>query len=879
MNNMILLGSGQPPTAPIVPGYLALLSPPIGVYSDTLGTVPQSTDIGPIRFVADRSGNGYNFVQPSNDTATFLYDAVNGGMCQDLEVDGVIFNSAVSFSTQNFSIFMVVELNNIRTTGASTTGTYSGQHTLFQDTNGYLTLFWAANPDGPSTNDWQLAVADSSHTYTTNLYVPTSKSLLGITGGSGGCTITVNNSTYVVPALVSHTVTGLQLMSSTVPDAWAIGNVYQFAVYNSDTISISQMQAWGAKLGAVDKAAATAIYVNVGDSISSGVKTPVSDNRGWPEFIEKNWPGLMVVHYNASQPGIAGQSELAGNTRMFVPGATNVLSFMAGTNDIGESPDTGAEFYGLVAAYLAVTQNMGWYNIPMGILPLSGEAYNGTQTCNQYRNIVNTGYRNNYLSYGYGNIDVNTIPMGVDGANTVSTWYGPDNEHPNAVGCADLQALAAPIIQGVIAANPTTTYLRDFCEDANGTSFAGTHTLTSGGVWSGSGGTIQNNRATGTMFVYKDCGQSNYFACGLFQQTNANEQGIAVRLSDTSDYVFCSFSLNNMFITQVQGNASTTLASYGNANIFTAGQDVWLSVFVEGAAITMYATGYPYAPSNQLTVQAISNFNTSATKVGIIGSDSLNQCANLGFTSGMLSTPNFINASSDTIYTGVPSAFTFGATGWPVATISLAGTLPSGITFTSPVLSGTATGSGTFPLTMTATNSQGSETQGFTLTLATPTSIPFLTSIPSSASRTDGPYSIGYIFTVGPNPITVTALGRPIYTGNSQNHTVGIWNVANTTTYCTAVINASLGTPGTYEYSSITPVTLEAGGTYVIASSEGIGGSPDTWAGPSNPSSTGDVSYGAGYYNPTPSGGLPVGAFVQCDIVPDVPPNFEYFVS
>ena len=81
--------------------------------------------------------------------------------------------------------------------------------------------------------------------------------------------------------------------------------------------------------------------------------------------------------------------------------------------------------------------------------------------------------------------------------------------------------------------------------------------------------------------------------------------------------------------------------------------------------------------------------------------------------------PVITSDSSDTMTEGIGTTFTVTATGSPTITFSQAGTLPTGITWTAPVLSGTpgAGTAGTYDETFTATNGAGSATQAFTLTV------------------------------------------------------------------------------------------------------------------------------------------------------------------
>ena len=116
--------------------------------------------------------------------------------------------------------------------------------------------------------------------------------------------------------------------------------------------------------------------------------------------------------------------------------------------------------------------------------------------------------------------------------------------------------------------------------------------------------------------------------------------------------------------------------------------------------------------------------------------------------------PAITSAGSATFAAGTPGTFPVTATGSPAAALSESGPLPAGVTFTD-LGNGTAglagipaAGSGgAYPITISATNSAGSTSQAFTLTV---TAAPAITSAPSAS------------FTVGqPVSFTMTASGYP----------------------------------------------------------------------------------------------------------------------
>ena len=121
--------------------------------------------------------------------------------------------------------------------------------------------------------------------------------------------------------------------------------------------------------------------------------------------------------------------------------------------------------------------------------------------------------------------------------------------------------------------------------------------------------------------------------------------------------------------------------------------------------------------------------------------------------------PTITSASSTTFTQGFAGTFFVTATGTPDPSLSETGTLPSGVAFSSTGgLSGTPTQSGTFPITITATNGLPPDaTQSFTLTVVSPPRIisadhiTFVQGVPGSFAVTAG----------GPPPPTCSLTGAP----------------------------------------------------------------------------------------------------------------------
>ena len=121
--------------------------------------------------------------------------------------------------------------------------------------------------------------------------------------------------------------------------------------------------------------------------------------------------------------------------------------------------------------------------------------------------------------------------------------------------------------------------------------------------------------------------------------------------------------------------------------------------------------------------------------------------------------PAFTSASAATSIVGTPFTFTVAATGNPAPTLTETGPLPTGITFTGNA-NGTATIAGTaaagtggsYPITITASNVNGTASQAFTLTNG---QLPVLTSAASDTVALGASFSF---------PVTATGYPAPALT-------------------------------------------------------------------------------------------------------------------
>ncbi|PYQ48122.1 MAG: hypothetical protein DMF59_16995, partial [Acidobacteria bacterium] len=135
------------------------------------------------------------------------------------------------------------------------------------------------------------------------------------------------------------------------------------------------------------------------------------------------------------------------------------------------------------------------------------------------------------------------------------------------------------------------------------------------------------------------------------------------------------------------------------------------------------AGALPAGVTYNSTTHVLSGTPTAPGVFNIIftASNGIGAPATQNFTLTVNQAPAITSANATTFTVGTAGTFTVTATGSPAPTLGESGALPMGVTFNagSGVLSGTpATGTGgTYNITFTATNSAGTATQNFTLTV------------------------------------------------------------------------------------------------------------------------------------------------------------------
>ena len=253
-------------------------------------------------------------------------------------------------------------------------------------------------------------------------------------------------------------------------------------------------------------------------------------------------------------------------------------------------------------------------------------------------------------------------------------------------------------------------------------------------------------------------------------------------------------------LTVVPPNASPVITSADNATF----------AFGSAGSFTVTTTaGYPTATTLTKTgslpsgVSFTDNGDGTATIAGtptaagafpitITASNGASTDATQSFTLTVTKKPVITSGNATTFVIGSAGSFTVTTTaGYPTATtLSQTGALPSGVSFTdngdgTATLAGNpAAGStGSYPLTITASNSVGSTDQAFTLTVVPPNSSPVITSADHATFTKGSAGSFTVTTTAGyPTATTITKTGAlPAGVTFTDNHD-GTATIAGTPT-------------------------------------------------------------------------------------------------
>ncbi len=140
--------------------------------------------------------------------------------------------------------------------------------------------------------------------------------------------------------------------------------------------------------------------------------------------------------------------------------------------------------------------------------------------------------------------------------------------------------------------------------------------------------------------------------------------------------------------------------------------------------------------------------------------------------------PTFTSADSTSFTYDSPGSFTPTATGTPTPTITESGTMPTGVSFSDGVLSGTPTENGNFPITFTATGFGTPAVQDFTLSVSEP---PAFNAIPPTTFPVNAYFEFDIIAGYG-SPAPVVYMSGTLPNGVTASYANADWSVYGTPT-------------------------------------------------------------------------------------------------
>jgi hypothetical protein len=282
----------------------------------------------------------------------------------------------------------------------------------------------------------------------------------------------------------------------------------------------------------------------------------------------------------------------------------------------------------------------------------------------------------------------------------------------NGVGTAATQTLTIT----VVPVDPAITSANSYAFTSG---VAGTFTV------SATGSPTPSLAETGPLpagITFTDNGNGTATLTGT--STAAGTYPITISATNAGSTATQSFTVSVNPVTPVITTANGTTFSVGQAGTFTiSATGSPAPSFAESGALPSGVT-FTDNGNGTATLTGTPAAGTAGTYPLTITAKNLGGSQSQTFTLTVTTGPSFSSAASATAIAGKPFSFTVNTAGLPTPTLSETGALPAGLSFTANA-NGTATLSGTVPakahgtysVTFTATNSVGTVSQPFTLTV------------------------------------------------------------------------------------------------------------------------------------------------------------------
>ncbi len=217
----------------------------------------------------------------------------------------------------------------------------------------------------------------------------------------------------------------------------------------------------------------------------------------------------------------------------------------------------------------------------------------------------------------------------------------------------------------------------------------------------------------------------------------------------------------------------------------------------------------------------------------VVATNGIQPDATQSFTLTVNESPSFTSAAATTFTVGSAGSFQVTVHGYPTPTVSLSGSLPSGVTFdpTTNALGGTpAVGTGgTYAVTLTATNGVDPDaTQSFTLTVDEPPaftsadSVVFSVGNAGSLQMAASGYPASTFSTVSALPSGVTFDSAGLLSGTPAVGTSGVYILQVVATNgiqpdATQTFTLTVHRPPSFTSADSTTFTIDAQGTFTVS--------------------------------------------------------------
>lgn len=415
------------PKSQLGPGFTPANLFPVAYYTpykissnwqDAGASTPITTDAQLIYRIDDKSGNGYNLLQPTS-AARFQWDATRGEACCPLSGSSPKMTaSSVPYDRRNVAVMWVGRLTS-------------------SDPANYIWELGSLGLVAIIQNDIVTIWTGSSKT--TTLHVPTERVFcLLVNASASGIDVYVNTvaSKQTVTAAGVSSSTGFNLSGS----GLAFGGVREVAVFGS-TLSASDVSKLLSYANAQHgsyyaPASPTGVLAFDGDSITRGLGPTC--NRSWVYKLNAN--SSWDIHNWAIVGQTSAQINADLSEMQYYANGTNWLFVWVGTNDLGVS--SAATIESNISTYCNAAITAGYSKSKIVLFTLC-------TTNSTSRDTLNGLLRSNYTGYAGYLVDVAAdSQLGVSGTvfNTPSLWA--DGAHPNESGAAAIAALVRSTVSG-----------------------------------------------------------------------------------------------------------------------------------------------------------------------------------------------------------------------------------------------------------------------------------------------------------------------------------------------------------------------------------------------------------------------------------------------